>query len=283
MTVPVAHDGLLLPVHDEGPRDGEVVLLLHGFPQDASCWHAVVPHLHEAGLRTLAPDQRGYVPSARPEGRGGYDVDTLVGDALAVLDALGAGRAHVVGHDWGGVLAWHLAARHPHRLASATVLSTPHPGAYAEAMVRSLQPLRSWYTLAVQVPLLPELLLSRTLPAALRAGGLPERDAVRYAARLSSPGDLTGPLEWYRAAGRRALLLRSTDPGPVTVPTTYAWGRRDPALGRRAAERTRRHVRGPYRFVELDEGHWLPERRPGEVADAVLDRVRSTRRQTTPP
>jgi pimeloyl-ACP methyl ester carboxylesterase len=277
MTVPVRHDDVLLPVRDEGPRGGEVVLLLHGFPQDGSCWDEVVPLLHAAGLRTLAPDQRGYATTARPDATSAYDIDALVGDALAVLDASGPATAHVVGHDWGGALAWHLAARHPDRVASVTVLSTPHPAALAEAMVRSTQPLMSWYTVAVQAPVLPEVVLARTLPLLLRRSGLPQEHAERYAARLSEPADLRGPLGWYRAAARRMLRPgRGTDPGTVDVPTTYVWGRHDPALGRSAAERTRRHVRGPYLFVELDEGHWLPECRPAEVAEAVLDRVRST-------
>ena len=278
MIVPVG-DGLVLSVRDEGPRRGEAVLLLHGFPQDGSCWDRVVPQLHAGGLRTLAPDQRGYAVAARPSDIGSYDVDALVADALAVLDAAGCDRAHVVGHDWGGALAWQLAAQHPGRVLSATVLSTPHPAAMAEAIVRSVQqPLMSWYTVAFQAPVLPEAALTWLLPAVLRRSGLPAEDAARYASRLSRVRDLRGPLGWYRAAARRAVdPRRSSDPGPALVPTTYVWGRRDPALGRCAAERTRLHVEGPYWFVELDEGHWLPECRPDEVAEVVLRRATAGR------
>ena len=274
----VERDGLALDVRDEGPRDGEVVVLLHGFPQDSGCWAEVTPTLHAAGLRTLAPDQRGYSPAASPSDVSAYRVSALAADVLAVLDAAQVRSAHVVGHDWGGAVAWYLGAHHADRVDSLTVASTPHPAALAHAMTRSSQPLRSWYTLAVQVPVLPELVLSRTLEPALRLSGLPPHLARRYARRFATASDLRGPLAWYRAAGRRppweVLDAVGAGSGTVDVPTTYVWGRRDPALGRAAAQATRDHVTGDYLFVELDAGHWLPELNPHEVAGAVLDRVR---------
>jgi pimeloyl-ACP methyl ester carboxylesterase len=274
----VERDGLSLEVRDEGPRGGEVVVLLHGFPQDSRCWSEVTPTLHRAGLRTLAPDQRGYSPGASPVDVSAYRVSTLAADVLAVMDAADVATAHVVGHDWGGAVAWYLGAHHAGRLASLTVLSTPHPAALAHSMTRSLQPLRSWYTLAVQLPVLPELLLAHTLEPALRHSGLPAHLARQHGQRFASPSALYGPLAWYRAAGRRppweVLDAFGAGSGAVTVPTTYVWGRQDPALGRAAALATRDHVSGDYLFVELDAGHWLPELHPDEVAGAVLDRVR---------
>jgi pimeloyl-ACP methyl ester carboxylesterase len=275
----VERDGLVLDVRDEGPRGGPAVVLLHGFPQDSTCWAEVTPTLHGAGLRTLAPDQRGYSPAASPADVSAYRVGELARDVLAVLDAAGVDRAHVVGHDWGGAVAWHLGAHHAERIESLTVLSTPHPAALAHSMTRSWQPLRSWYTFAVQVPVLPELVLAHTLRPSLRLSGLPDHLAERYAARLASPSALRGPLAWYRAAARRPPwevlgLATGGAAGEVDVPTTYVWGWHDPALGRAAAEATRDHVTGEYLFVELDAGHWLPELHPVEVAGAVLDRVR---------
>lgn len=274
----VQRDGLALDVRDEGPRGGDVVVLLHGFPQDSTCWAEVAPTLHRAGLRTLAPDQRGYSPAASPTDVSSYRVSTLAADVVAVLDAAGVGTAHVVGHDWGGAVAWYLATHHADRVRSLTVLSTPHPAALAHAMTRSLQGLRSWYTLAVQLPVLPELVLSRTLAPALRASGLPAHLAQRYGRRFASPSALHGPLAWYRAAGRRppweVLDAIGAGSGDVAVPTTYVWGRHDPALGRAAAQSTADHVTGDYLFVELDAGHWLPELNPDEVAGLILDRVR---------
>ena len=259
---------LVLDVRDEGSPDGPPVLLLHGFPQDGSCWDRVAPPLHAAGLRTLVPHQRGYAPGARPRGRGAYRLELLVQDAVAVLDAAGARRAHVVGHDWGGVVAWSLAARHPGRTASLTVASVPHPRALAGSLLRSPQALRSAYVAGFQLPLLPEALLGPRLEGLLRRSGLPAAEAAHYAARMREPGALTGALNWYRA-----LPLSRLRTGPVGVPTTYAWGNRDGALGRQAAEVTAEHVTGPYRFEELDAGHWLPETRPATLARLVVERA----------
>jgi pimeloyl-ACP methyl ester carboxylesterase len=283
-------DGLVFDVHDEGPVDGVVVVLLHGFPQDASAWDRVVPHLHAAGLRTLAPDQRGYSPGARPAGREAYLLRELCADTLALLDAAGVERAHIVGHDWGGGVVWSVTARSPRRFRSAVVVSTPHPAAVGYAMTHSTQALRSWYMALFQLPVVPELVVPPGLGYALRASGLPADRAEHYMARMREPGAFPAALGWYRAFGlgiARALprmLARRTIPGRTSPasraeragwegPTTYIWGRHDVALGRAAAERTGRYVRGDYRFVELDGGHWLPETRPVDVAEAILERA----------
>lgn len=275
-------DGGILQVRDQGRLSGTPVVLLHGFPQDSRCWDEVAPLLHQAGLRTLAPDQRGYAPGASPRSVSAYRMESLAADVISILDALALDRAHIVGHDWGGAVAWRLGTAHPDRVSSLTVLSTPHPRALLRSMTHSVQPLMSWYTLAVQVPVLPELLLSRSLVSVLRLSGLPLHLARQYAERLSSPTDLFGPLGWYRAAGRRPLWRAlgigtgsGGGSGRVSVPTTYVWGSRDPALGRAAAEGTAEQVAGEYLFVELDAGHWLPELHPEEVGEAIVARVRS--------
>jgi len=260
---------LRFPVRDAGPSDGLAVVLLHGFPQDQASFDKVLPRLHARGLRTLVPLQRGYAATARPEHRRNYRMSELAADVIALLDAAELDTAHLVGHDWGGAVGWALAARHPDRIRSLTVLSTPHPAAFTTAMWRSSQALKSWYMTFFQAPWLPEAVLCRSLSNGLVRSGLPAADARRYGERMLDRGALTGALNWYRALP----WSRNSTVEAITVPTTYLWGRRDFALGRTAAHGTQRYVTADYRFLEIDGGHWLPENHPLQVAEAVLARV----------
>ena len=264
-----ARDGLTFDLHRAGPSGGEPVVLLHGFPQDASCWDGVAARLHEHGYRTLAPDLRGYSPGARPRGRRAYRMGECVLDVVALLDDQRIERAHVVGHDWGSALAWAVAGLHPDRVRSLSAISVPHPSAFLAAMPRG-QALRSWYMLAAQLPVLPELRLRSRLRADLIGSGLPAPYADRYADRMREPGAATAALNWYRA------LPWSAPVPPCPVPTTFLWGRRDRFIGRSAALATGRWVSGPYQFVELDGGHWLPETHAELVAEYVRERIGST-------
>lgn len=278
----VEREGVRLHAHDRGPSDGEPVVLLHGFPQDSTCWDGVVPLLHQAGHRTLALDQRGYGASDRPAGVRPYRIEELTADVVALVHSAGFECVHLIGHDWGGAVAWNVAARHPEVLRTLTVLSTPHPTALSRSMRSSLQPLLSWYAAAFQVPLLPELVLAHTLERVLRTSGLPPVVARAYADRFASPLELGPPLAWYRAVGRRLPWDTLGDVPTVDVPTTYVWGWHDPTLGRAAAEATGDHVDGPYSFVEADAGHWLPELHPALVAGAFLQGLLSTADDAAP-
>jgi pimeloyl-ACP methyl ester carboxylesterase len=269
-------DGLRFPVADGGPSGAPPTILLHGFPGGATTWSGVVPRLHHAALRTLVPTQRGYAASARPSGVGAYVVPELVADIVALADAAGLEQVHVVGHDWGGVVAWALAAWHPDRIATLTVLSTPHPGALVSSLTHSTQALRSTYVAGFQVPVLPEsVLLARNgalLRRLLHRTGLSEAWADDYVKAMREPGALTGALNWYRALLRQPRVAASV--GTVAVPTRYLWSSGDESLGRVAASETGRHVRASYRF-EVAEGapHWLPEERPQVVARHVLEQT----------
>ena len=268
-------DGLEFDVADTGPIEGDCVVLLHGFPQDATCWDQVAPQLHQEGYRTLAPDQRGYSPGARPSGAGSYRVRELVDDVLAMMDAAEVRSAHVVAHDWGAVVAWALASDQPDRVSTLTNLSVPHPAAFKAAAWRG-QAVRSWYMGLFQVRGASERVLrpgSRLWGQFMK--GLPEAFAAHYAARMSEPAALTGALSWYRAL---PLDLRhaSVRVGRIAVPTLYVWGARDPALGRTAAEMTHQYVTADYRFEALpNAGHWLPEAHADDVTPLLLEHLRS--------
>ncbi len=257
-----------------GPSGGRPVLLLHGFPQSSLSWSRITPALTGAGLRTIAPDQRGYSPGARPVDVSAYAMSELVGDAIGLLDALGLSTADVVGHDWGGLVAWQLAGRHPERVRSLTAISVPHPRAISEAMATDPdQQQRSAYIkLFRQEGKAEEVLLAdgaKRLRRLFAGSGLAEAEVADYVEPLRAPGALTATLSWYRAMSRNDAAL-----GAVIVPTTFVWSDDDAAVGRRAAEACAQHVSGPYRFVELTGvSHWIPEQAPEDLSAAILAQV----------
>jgi len=256
-----------------GPDDGEPVLLLHGFPQHSGEWDEVVPALHAAGLRSYALDQRGYSPGACPAAVADYRLTECVADAVAVLDALGVDAGHVVGHDWGAVVAWRLAADHPDRVRTLTAVSVPHPMAMADAMSTDPdQRTRSAYMELFRQAGKAESVLLADDAAALRAmlAGVGEDRADGYVEPMRQPGALTAALNWYRATSIEDM----TSTGPVSVPTTFVWSDGDAAIGRTAARACAGWVTGDYRFVALaGVSHWIPEEAPAALADAVLSRI----------
>ncbi len=269
------NDGLTFDVTDSGPADGDPIVLLHGFPQRATSWAALSPLLHAQGYRTVAPDQRGYSPGARPAGRKAYALPALAGDIAALIDKIGR-PVHLVGHDWGAAVAWTVAAHHPAKIRSLTAVSVGHPGAFLRSLVRSNQLLRSWYMLFFQLPAIPEWAVSnergpiRTTMA--KMGMTPEMiDRVRN--EIVADGALRGGLNWYRG-------LPLTPPnylGRVSVPTTMVWSDNDAALGVRQASDSERFVQAPFDFVRIDgASHWIPEERPRELAEAILARIASS-------
>ncbi|WSJ66840.1 alpha/beta hydrolase [Kitasatospora sp. NBC_01302] len=258
-----------------GPVEGELVLLLHGWPEFADCWTPVLHALGSAGLRAVAVDQRGYAPGARPGEVADYAVTELVADALAFADAQGAERFHLVAHDWGGLVAWVLAAEHPERLKSLTVLATPHPNALAQAAAEDEEQDRRLDYVRVfrrEGGVAEERLLAEGA-ARLRGvyGGRVAAELVEEnVRRLSEPGALTATLNWYRAPSGPLAV----EAGRITVPTLFLWGSGDLALGRGAAEATGAWVDGPYRFEELvGASHWLPEEVPELVIPRLLEHL----------
>jgi pimeloyl-ACP methyl ester carboxylesterase len=248
----------------DGPREGQLVLLLHGFPETSYEWRHQLRALADAGYRVVAPDQRGYAAGARPADVAAYRIEHLALDAVGFADAIGADRFHVVGHDWGGAVAWILAGNHGERLLTMTAVSTPHPTALADSIVGGEQRQRSAYMLDFRRDDAEDGFLdddAALLRGLYRASGLTDEDAAaEYVRVLRERSAMTGALNWYRANNFRAPI------GPVTVPTMYVWSTDDPALGREAAEATAAHVDGPFRFEVIEGvGHWIPE----EAADTL--------------
>ena len=255
----------------DGPADGDVVLLLHGFPETSYEWRAQIPVLAAAGYRVVAPDQRGYAEGARPARVEDYGIPELVADAVGFVDALGASTVHLVGHDWGGAVAWVFAVLHPDRLRTLTAVSTPHPTPFGQSIREGEQKEMSAYMDVFRAEGSEDLFLADEgagMRRALASFGMHDTAPVdEYYRVLSRPGAMTGALNWYRAndIGAGGLELPA-----VTVPTMYVWSTDDQALGREAAEATAAWVEGPYRFEVLEGvSHWLPEEAP-EVLNALL-------------
>jgi len=267
-----------------GPPEGELVLLLHGFPQTAEAFRGELRTLGGAGYRAVAPSQRGYSPGARPDGIAPYAVPELVADVIGMADALGADSFHLVGHDWGGAVAWVTALRHADRVRSLTVLSTPHFAALtaARASASADQARRSAYFSTFAEPDADAALLADDA-AGLRAiySGLSPDVAERYVEVFSRPGALRAALAWYAAAfGRSAAAVPAPGATPqaaqplIRVPTLYVWSTEDGAFGREAALSTAQFVGGPYRFQVIEGvGHWLPDLVPERVSRLVLEQI----------
>ena len=263
---------LVFEARADGPEDGELVLLLHGFPQTSFSWRHQLPALATAGYRAVAPDQRGYSPGARPADMASYRAERYVEDVMGLADVLGAERFHLVGHDFGGFVAWDVASHHPERLSTLTVVSTPHPAPFSKSILEGgEQRDRSSYMLFFRSPGAEAFFLDDAaagLRSLYEASGLTKFD--EYVRVLTQPGAMTAALNWYRAVDRSA----AGEIGSITTPTLYVWSTNDPALGREAAEATGEHVDGPYRFEVLDGvSHWIPEEAPEELNGLLLEHL----------
>ncbi len=271
----VTANGLTFNVRLAGPEDGDPVLLLHGFPQSSLEWEAQLRALASAGYRAIAPDQRGYSPGARPEAVEDYAIDHLLADVTAIAAAFGHATFHLVGHDWGGFVAWAYAWRHPEVVRTLTIVSVPHPAAFASVYASDPeQQTKSSYLDWLRNDPEVEAVMLANDGEGFRAGltGAPDSAIDEYVRLHSQPGALSAAINWYRAMvpGFVGTL------GPISQPTLYVWGSEDIALGRLAAEATVDHVAGPYRF-EVFEGvsHWIPEEVPDQLNELLLEHLRS--------
>lgn len=273
---------------EAGPEDGPLVILLHGFPEFWYGWrHQIVP-LAQAGYRVLVPDQRGYHISDKPRKLREYKLDVLARDVVGLIDDANRERAFVVGHDWGGLAAWHTALRHPDRVARLAVLNAPHPKAFRDVIRSSReQRKKSRYILAFQLRGLAERRLAKNGFAMLRAalqkssrpGTFSDTDLEQYVEAWSGPGALTGMLSWYRAI---PLNLRGAPAPRVVSPTLIVWGTSDQFLGTELAEASRAFCDDGR--VELIDGatHWVQHEEPEQVNRALLAFLAKETRDMSP-
>jgi len=272
--------GLTFDALVSGEPGGRLVLLLHGFAESMHCWRAQVAALAAAGYRAVAPNQRGYSPGARPDtgDTANYHIDLLMDDAMAIVAASGDSdrRFHLVGHDWGGSIAWALADRFPERLASLTILSRPHPNAFNRAlqMQDGDQAHRSRHHKAFLEPGAADVVLAddaKWLRERLAAAGVPVAAIEEHLSVLGNKAAMEAALAWYRARGAIRAPL-----GPIRVPTLYIWGDADDTVGRIAAEGTADFVAAPYRFEALPGvGHFAADQVPDRVSELLLEHLQA--------
>ena len=275
---PIRVNGIELNVAEAGPEDGPLLLLLHGFPESWYGWRHQIDPFAAAGYRVVAPDQRGYGGSDKPKGVAAYGLDNLVADVMGLIAAEGRERASVVGHDWGGIVAWAAIERHPDRFDRAAILNAPHPAVMQRSLrADPVQFQRSWYTFAFQIPWLPERLLrrrnfralERALTTTSRPGAFDHADIELARTAWAEPGALRAMLHWYRAAAR-SKVLPLPDP-PIAVPTLILWGVADQALGVELARASYAQCQDATLDWFADATHWIAHEEPERVNRAVLD------------
>lgn len=271
--------------------EGPLVLLLHGFPEHWYAWREQIPALVDAGYRVVAPDMRGYNVSEKPHGVEAYRIGTLVEDVRVLIEDRSEEHATVVGHDWGGMIAWEIAARHPDAVDRLVAMNAPHPAVYRREIrsSRSDQRRRSWYVLFFQLPWLPEALFRtfgrRTIERLLREApenpeAFDEEAIARYENACFQPGAMTSMLNYYRSLFRgnlRSLLPGESRPdetttdGVISQPTLLIWGMRDRALSPRLTEGVEQWV-PDVRVERLPEAsHWVQSDAPGRVNELLVD------------
>ena len=265
--------------------EGELVILLHGFPEFWYSWRHQIPALAKH-FKVVVPDLRGYNDSDKP--KGGYDLDTLSADIGGLVTSLGYLKAHIVGHDWGGAIAWNLAQKFPNLLDRLAVLNAPHPHRLMQELGGNLDQMRrSWYLLAFQIPALPEWLIQQNLPnivktlfqdQAVRKGAFTQRDTELYQAALEKPGALSAILSSYRQllSPQTWLANWGRSPLPITVPTLVLWGEDDIFFPPKLMEGMEGLVAAPLRLKLLSRcGHWVQQEAPQTVNRELLDFLRS--------
>jgi len=280
MEYPLTHhqvptNGLHLHVVQCGPADGPLVVLLHGFPEFWGSWREQIPALAGAGYRVWVPDQRGYNLSDKPLGISAYVLPILAADILGLLDAAGSQRAHIVGHDWGGIVAWYLAAQYPERVASTTIINVPHPAVALPNLWRVPSQLaRSWYIGFFQLPGLPERLMRRnnwrfgaqSLKGTSRPGTFPAAEVARYKEAWAQPGAATAMINWYRAL----RLPTGTRWRPIPGPVQIIWGKQDAFLAAELAEFSLKQCVQAELHYFAEATHWVQLEEAVAVNELIL-------------
>ena len=265
-------EGLTFDVIDSGVLDGQIFVLLHGFPETNKSWQETSEILNQAGYRTLAINQRGYSLGAQPEKRRDYRGSALIEDVNTLLDLIGQ-PVYLVGHDWGAVVAWDVAQRYPNKIKHLITVSVPHKAAFIQAMLKSNQLFKSYYMGLFQLPKIPELLFEKFPKIGLgllKNTGMTAQQLQDFQQDIVNEKRLSPALNWYRGlpfSSNKNLLK------PITVPTLFIWGKHDSAVGAKSVALNHRFVKAPYKEIIMDATHWIPVQNAKELSGYILDAV----------
>ena len=271
-------NGVKLHVVQAGPQSGIPVILLHGFPEFWYGWRKQIPALVEEGCRVIVPDQRGYNLSDKSRGVKAYRMQELVNDAVGLIDALGYEKVNLVGHDWGAVVAWTLAYKHPERLHKLCIMNVPHPNVMRRFLTRDLEQIRrSWYVFLFQLPWIPEAGMRRDnwrgAERALRGSGkvhtFTNEDIEKYKDAWSQPDAMTSMINWYRAGVRHPSW--ASKEMRIKVPTLMMWGMKDFALSHRMARPSMDYVDEGNLILFPEATHWVQHDAAEEVNHYLID------------
>jgi epoxide hydrolase 4 len=270
-------NGVTLHCAEAGPEDGRLVILLHGFPEFWYGWRYQIDALARAGYRVVAPDQRGYNKSTKPEGVAAYSIDILAADVIGLADLLGRPHFALAGHDWGGVVGWGAVSRYPDRIERFVALNAPHPMAWRDAVRNDpVQRKKSRYVGFFRLPWLPEFALRwenfKALTYAFRQSrrpnAFPDADLAKYRAAWSEPGALTAMLNWYRAIAPEQVPAEG--PPRITVPVLMIWGVRDAYLVPELAEASAKFCTNASVASIDDASHWVQYDAREQVNELLL-------------
>ena len=265
-------EGLTFDVIDSGALDGQIFVLLHGFPETNKSWQETSEILNQAGYRTLAINQRGYSLGAQPEKRRDYRGSALIEDVNTLLDLIGQ-PVYLVGHDWGAVVAWDVAQRYPDKIKHLITVSVPHKAAFMQAMLKSNQLFKSYYMGLFQLPKIPELLFEKFPKIGLgllKNTGMTAQQLQDFQQDIVNEKRLSPALNWYRGipfSSNKTLLK------PITVPTLFIWGKHDSAVGAKSVALNHQFVKAPYKEIIMDATHWIPVQNAKELSGYILEAV----------
>ena len=274
--VMVSAEDIELETRVAGPEDGTPIVLLHGFPECWATWKHQIPALASAGFRVYAPNMRGYGHSSKPSRVDQYHIDRLASDIDAIRRHAGVSECHVVGHDWGAIVAWWYAIHYPDNTKSLSILNVPHPEVFLATLFKNpIQFLKSWYVFFFQIPWIPEAIVTlnrgwifkKVLQLSSNKDSYTQDDIEELEQHWLIPGAMTAMINYYRSVIRS--IPRAQNEGKVHCPVQILWGEKDLALTLKMARQSLDYAPNSVLTTYPDATHWLAHDKPDDIVNKL--------------